>query len=288
MIPAFAANPTPYNEWDFDFTSVQITQDSKNLNKMIISMNVTYHGEMQLGTVSIITKVTDPSSYTSEHTELLRDMKIDETRPLNIVHQMKKEGTYSIDLSMTPPSAPHLGHIFDSNVKTFTVKPMGLERTLETIVSDSKEKISYMIEKQSTVRYYEALHAVIDLPEIHSFEKITVENGIVTEYPTDTTDIYIDSVLGYLDIKVNLVRQGNLLTSADAQDAFKDYVKFYAISDDVCYSVDCVTVYDVTNDATEKPEEFPWMLVIIPVKISVGVAAYFKNKSKPQSPVGKQ
>ncbi|MDH3501381.1 MAG: hypothetical protein OEL69_02595, partial [Nitrosopumilus sp.] len=81
MIPAFAANPTPYNEWDFDFTSVQIAQDSKNLNKMIISMNVTYHGEMQLGTVSIITKVTDPSSYTSEHTELLRDMKIDETRP---------------------------------------------------------------------------------------------------------------------------------------------------------------------------------------------------------------
>ena len=186
---------------------------------------------------------------------------------------MTQEGTYTVEMSMTPPTDPHMYHIFDTDNQTFTVGPNGFERIVEKIVLDSDEMISYKVEKPTAISEFESLHAVINLPKDHTFEKIIVENGSVEEFSIDTKDIYIDSVLGFGDIKVNLVRQSNLLPNVGAQeDSFQNYVKFYAVDNDVCYSVDCVTIHKVTEESeevTEEHEEFPmWMLVfLIPVAI---------------------
>jgi len=33
MISAFAENPTPYNEWDFDISCLQVSQNPHNLEE---------------------------------------------------------------------------------------------------------------------------------------------------------------------------------------------------------------------------------------------------------------
>ncbi|MDH3853623.1 MAG: hypothetical protein OES23_04140, partial [Nitrosopumilus sp.] len=54
---AFAENPTPYNEWDFDSGEIEISQDPRNLDDMIILIPVIYKGDMGLGTVEISARV---------------------------------------------------------------------------------------------------------------------------------------------------------------------------------------------------------------------------------------
>ncbi|MDH3657379.1 MAG: hypothetical protein OEM77_04500 [Nitrosopumilus sp.] len=282
IIPAFAENPTPYNEWDFDFMGVTVFQDPNNLNTLIISIPVGYHGEMLFGTVEINTIVTNPDGKIKPYSDLIRDMKIGGSQVVEFKHRMLQEGTYTVEMNITPPSDPHMGHIFDTENQTFTVEPNGFERAIKAVVLDSDEMVSYNVEKPTTVKNFEVLHAVIDLPKEHTFEKIIVENGSIVEYPIDQKDIYIDSKSGYHDIKVNLLRQNNLLPTVGAQDTFEDFVKFYAVVEDVCYSVDCVTIHDVTNDVTEKPEEFQWMFIIIlaAVVTVTAIGIYFGKMCK--------
>jgi len=57
---AFAENPTPYNKWDFDSGEIEISQDPRNLDDMIILIPVIYKGDMGLGTVEISARVSNP------------------------------------------------------------------------------------------------------------------------------------------------------------------------------------------------------------------------------------
>ena len=40
VLYAYAENPTPYNEWDFDFGDIEISKDPRNLADMIILIPV--------------------------------------------------------------------------------------------------------------------------------------------------------------------------------------------------------------------------------------------------------
>jgi len=80
MTPAFAVNPTPHNEWDFDFIGIAVFQDSNNLNTLRISIPVVYHGKMSLGTVEVNAIVTSPDGKIKLHSGLIRDMKIGESQ----------------------------------------------------------------------------------------------------------------------------------------------------------------------------------------------------------------
>jgi len=133
-----------------------------------------------------------------------------------------------------------------------------------------------MLEDPNSVQYYEIVHAVINLPESHIYEKIAVTNGkFVREYSIDKTDIYIKSNSSYKDMKVVLVKEGNLLSLASAQDTLQDYVKFYAINKDRCANIFCLNI-DLVED-----EEFPlWVLVIVSVGVASGFVMYLKKNSK--------
>jgi len=278
-IPVFAENPTPYNEWDFDFdfSEVEIYQDPNDLQNMIIKTRVSFEGDMSLGTVNIYAHIIGPNGneYTSFGT--LRDMQSGDTGLVRLVHGIVQEGIYTIDLRMTPPSKPFLDHIFDTQTITYVVEKYGFEKEVETIGDDSDEMITYHIENPITVQYFESVHAVINLPEVHTFEQIKVTNGeFEKNFSINTKDIYMESKSGYKDLKVHLLKENNIFPMVDAQDTLQDYVQFYKVNKELCPTVNCVNINQ------EKPEEkFPlWVLVIVPVGISVGLIVYLKNNSK--------
>jgi len=126
------------------------------------------------------------------------------------------------------------------------------------------------------IRYNEMIHTVIALPEDHTFEKIAVVNGkFVREYSTDTKDIYITTKATFEDLKIKIVREGNLLPLADAQDTMQQYVKFYSNDKEQCTKMFCVNI-----DTVEDKPEYPlWLLLFLGV-IPLG---YFviKTRSRP-------
>ena len=239
-IPVYAENATPYMEWDFniDFSEVKIYQDPNNLHNMIIKTRVSFEGEMPLGTVNIYAHITEPDGNESTTFGTLRDMKSGETGLVRLVHGMVQEGIYTIDLKMTPPSKPFLDHIFDSQTITYEVPKYGFEKEVETIGNDTDEMITYQIENPTSVQYFESIHAAINLPEIHTFEKIIVTNDeFVKDFSIDTEDIYMESKSGFNDLKVHLVKENNIFPMADAQDTLQDYVQFYKVNKELCPTV---------------------------------------------------
>ncbi len=48
---AFAENPTPYNEWDFDITELNVHQNEFDLEKLDITIDVLFKGELPEGTI---------------------------------------------------------------------------------------------------------------------------------------------------------------------------------------------------------------------------------------------
>jgi len=123
---AFAENPTPYNEWDFDFGEIEISQDPRNLDDMIILIPVLYKGDMGLGTVDISARVSNPDGSQFTHPQTVSNMEIGQTKMVKVTHRMSFDGTYIIDMKMTPPEKPYLGHIFDTETLTYVVEPNGL------------------------------------------------------------------------------------------------------------------------------------------------------------------
>ena len=259
-IPAFAENSTPFNEWDFDILGAEVSQNPHDLEEMVISVSIVYNGDMLNGTANVSANVTDPTGSSFVHVASIPILEIDESDTLKIIHHMNYDGLYTIDIKVTPPEKPYLFHVFDAETLAFLVEPYGREKDMGTIATDSDEMTSYKL-KNSTVKYREMVHAVITLPKVHTLEKITLtnENKLVKEFPVYTKDIYMKTYSHYKNMKINLVKNNNLFSSADAQDNLLDYVNFYVKPRDVCKNVYCYNV-----DVVEESEEFPiWMLVFL-------------------------
>jgi hypothetical protein len=56
----FAEIPTYNDEFDFNFTDIEVYRDSNNLQKLIIKPHVFFEGNEELGSVNIEVIVTDP------------------------------------------------------------------------------------------------------------------------------------------------------------------------------------------------------------------------------------
>lgn len=287
-IPAFAENPTPYNEWDFDFGEIEVSQNPDNLKEMVISVPIKYKGEMLNGTANVSANVTNPNGKSIVHHDSTLILEIGEYTTLKLTHLMNHDGLYNIEIKATPPEKPYLDHVFDSETLTFLVKPNGREKDVGTLSTDSNEMISYRLKNSTSVKYNEMVHAVITLPEAHTFEKITLtnEDKLVKEFSVDTKDIYMKPSSHYENMKVNLVKSDNLLPSADGQDTLHEYVVFYVNPKEMCDSVYCVNI-DLVE---EEPSEFPLVPVVIGVASVVGaliIIKYLKskdNKSQPNKP----
>jgi len=277
VLYAYADNPTPYNEWDFDITELTVQQNTSDLEKLDISITVLYKGEFPEGTANVYADVTNPDGYSHELFGEIRDMSIGEHEPIVLSHYMPVDGTYTIDVRLSPPEKPYLDHIFDTQSITYTLKENGREKNIKVLGDNSGSVISYFMQNYKDVKYNEMVHAVILLPEDHTFEKIAVVNGkFLKEYSTDTKDIYINSVAPFKDLKVKLVKEGNLLPLADAQDTMQEYVKFYSNNKELCNRIFCVNI-----DPVDDSELFPlWWLISIPIAAGI-LYYYFKTKPVP-------
>jgi len=99
---AFAENPTPYNEWDFDITEVDIQQNQSDLEKLDISITVLYKGEFPEGTANYYANVTNPGGYSHMLFGQTRDMSIGEIRIIDLTAHMTMDGIYDIDVWLSP------------------------------------------------------------------------------------------------------------------------------------------------------------------------------------------
>ena len=151
---AFAENPTPYNKWDFDSGEIEISQDPRNLDDMIILIPVIYKGDMGLGTVEISARVYNPDGSQFTHPQTVSNMEIGQKKTVKVTHRMSFDGTYIIDMKMTPPEKPYLGHIFDTETLTYVVEPNGREYQLEVSGSDTVEETAYHLDHPEDVKYY--------------------------------------------------------------------------------------------------------------------------------------
>ena len=257
----YADNPTPRNEYNFDFTKIEISQNSYNRREMIVSTGVLYYGESPLGSVDIFAEVISPSNKRMTLFGSLHDMKKGNEHYLDLRDSIKEEGTYTINLRMSPPEWQYVNHVFDTRTLTFTVPPNGFERQLETIGIDYDDRTTYFINNPNSIADNEIVHAIINIPPDHMFEKITVNNGIFEQdFPIDTEDIYFKSEFGFQLFTVSLVRVGNLLPYTGGQDTLQDYVRFTAVNEDMCDSVDCLFID--YNEPVDEPELPIWIIGI--------------------------
>jgi len=174
---AFADNPTPYNKWDFDISKVDVSQIQHDLEKLDISIDVLYKGQMHKGTANVYANVTDPDGYSRSLFGQVQDLSIAEIQTVNLRGHLPKDGKYEISVMLTPPAKPHLDHIFDSEKFTFDVDANGREKSVDVVGVNSEWTISYSLQNYRDVKYNEMIHAVIALPENHMFEKIAIVNG---------------------------------------------------------------------------------------------------------------
>jgi len=272
---AFAENPTPYNEWDFDISKVDIQQNKFDLEKLDISITVLYKGGLPEGTANFYANVTNPDGYSHMLFGQTRDMSIGQTQRIDLIAHIPMDGKYSVDVWLSPPEKPFLDHVFDTKDATYTIDLNGREKSIKSSGDYSDEMVSYSLDDYTDVRYNEMIHTVIALPEDHTFEKIAVVNGkFVREYSTDTKDIYITTKATFEDLKIKIVREGNLLPLADAQDTMQQYVKFYSNDKEQCTKMFCVNI-----DTVEDEPKYPlWLLLFLGV-IPLG---YFFIKTRPR------
>jgi hypothetical protein len=275
---AFAENPTPYNEWDFDITELTVQQNQSDLEKLDISITVLYKGELSTGIANVYADVTNPDGYSHKIFGQTMILSVGESQTIVLSAHMATDGKYEVDVTLSPPENPYLDHIFDAENIAFTVNPNGRERIMDSVGDYDESMISYSLQNYTDVRYNEMVHAVIALPEDHMFEKIAVVNGkFVREYSTDTKDIYINSAAPFKDLKVKLVKQGNLLPLADAQDTIQEFVKFYSNDKELCKKIFCVNI-----DHVEDEYEFPIIyLGIIPISGVAIVIVWHLFKTRP-------
>jgi hypothetical protein len=272
----YAVNPTPFNEWDFDLLDVTAYQSQTFQKEMLISFNILYKGQETQGTTNVEVFVTNPNGSVTPYHLQERDMSIGETETMRVTHVMSDAGKYTAEIILTPPEAPYLDHVFDENTVSLTMEELQLEKKLVTTFKDSVSMTEYSIRNPNSIGYNHMVHAVINLPDDHNYEKIALVNGeFVREYPVSTTDIYMRSASeNYQDVKVKLVKEGNLLPLADAGTAMKEYVGFYSRGEEFCDAMKfCADI-----DAVKKAEEFPtWVMAA--VLVGAVVASILKKKT---------
>jgi len=261
------------------------------LERLDISITVLYKGELPTGTANVYADIDNPDGYSHKLFGQTGILSMGESQTITFKQQMLTDGDYSVDVKLSPPEKPYLDHVFDHENTAFIINPNGLERTMHSVGDYSTEVISYWLQNYKDVKYNEIVHAVIALPEHHTFEKIAVVNGkFVREMSIDTEDIYIDSVAPFKDLKVKLVKEGNLLPLADAQDTMQEYVKFYSNDKELCTKVFCVNI----DSSNEPPVILLVMIAIVVIAVVIlvliGVILFvLKTRPAPYSNIlGKQ
>ncbi len=292
---SFAAIPTEHNEWDFDFVDVHVYQDKTNLNSLIIKPNILFKGENAFGTVNIDVRIIQPDGTPTSANGRITNMESGETEPRRMHTGVIQEGKYKIHLSMTPPEKPYFGHVFDTFTTDFTIPKNGFENIADTVVGEEENSIMFSIENPQTVAPDEAIHAVINLPEIHNYEGIVIVNDekIIHTYDTDTEEFYLTSDTLYRNMEIHLVENGNLFPKTYAQNSVQDYVTTYKVNKDMCSSLKCL---DITVDDVEEEFQLMYLAIIVPVIVVVIFAIKFlgvfckKKYGKPHTeipPIGR-
>lgn len=281
---AYAEFQTFDGEYDFNFTEIEIYQNPQNLRELIIKPHVFFVGTEELGSANIEVIVTDPEGV--QHTPQvgrINDVSIGTMGSIDWTHYLTMEGTYMIDLVMKNTSLEYPNHLFAEKSLEYTVKKNGFKKILNSNVSEDVDgnKI-FILRNIDDIKSFELVQIIFNLPEIHSFEKIGIVNGDYNEtFDIDKPELFLESKSGYADMELYLIKEGNLLPFADAQSEFLDYVTFFAINQNICYSETCVSI-DYVEPIGETTQEFPyWMLVIVLVIIASGILFYFlKRKEK--------
>jgi len=288
----YAEIPTYNDEFDFNFTEIEIFQDPDNLKNLIIKTNISFDGMAELGSANIEFIITDPEGY--QHTpEISRvnEMSIGAIEPAYWNHYLTMEGTYTIDLVMTNTSLEYPGHIFVQTSIDYTVKKDSFKKMLNSNLSEDVDgnKI-FTLRNIEDIKRFELIQVIFDLPETHSFEKIGVLNGNFTKtFSIDKPELLLKSQFGYADMQLYLIKEGSILPFADAQSEFLDYVTFYSINRDVCYSKNCEPIDYIPPLQSKQIDEFMFfehislwlLLLIIPVIIIiVAFVIKFVRKTK--------
>lgn len=78
FVSVYADNPTPYDEWDFHFTNIEIYQNPNNLKQLMIEPHVFFEGNESLGSVNLEIIVTDPDGYSTRYDARINNIE-DET-----------------------------------------------------------------------------------------------------------------------------------------------------------------------------------------------------------------
>jgi len=277
---SFAEIPTPQNEWDFDFLDVRVSQDYSNPHNLIIKPNILYKGMMPEGTVKIDVEITQPDGEILPAGGMMIDMETGDTRSTGILAFVNQEGDYVINLKMTPPEEPYLDHTFDTFTLEYTIPENGFEKELNLFLDENDNSIIYRIEKPSTIKEHEGVHTVMNLPQDNTFDSIAIVNDqkIIKYFPVDTKEFHLISDVGFNNLEIHLVKEGNLFPIAYAQGSMNDYVTTYKISKDICSDFDCL---DITIIETVE-EEFPyWMLsFLLIVVIAYPIFKFIKKCEK--------
>ena len=285
MGTAYAANPTNFNEWDFNLRGITAEQDPNNLNNLIITPEVYYEGVMAKGSVNLEVIVTDPRGSEFAFAGRMHDIDDKSSSQISWSHPMSVPGEYSIEVIVRTTSLEYADHEFDRETIHYVVEPKGFSKPLDFIVEDTENAVNYKLGNKQFIQNYERLLVSFNLPEHHMFDKFIITNGEFQEsFRTNTKELYLQSGSGYQNLQISLVREGNLIPMADAQSEFIDLVEFSAVHQNVCYDVDCKSI-DYEPPEEESPEEFPiWILgflgvvAIIPLlmrkKTNKGLSGY--------------
>jgi len=143
---AFAENPTPYNEWDFDIANVELRQNKFDLEKLDISITVLYKGGLPEGTANFYANVTNPDGYSHMLFGQTRDMSIGQTQRIDLIAHIPMDGKYSVDVWLSPPEKPFLDHVFDTKDATYTIDLNGREKSIKSSGDYSDEMVSYSLD----------------------------------------------------------------------------------------------------------------------------------------------
>ena len=274
---AFAEYPTPFNEWDFDIQEVSVFQDPINPEILRLSVPIEYKGGWDTGIANLDIKVTDKNGRESTFFGQTRILEVGDVQEMRFKKIIDVDGVYTVEAKLWSPSIEYKGHVFQEDDAFLTVPYNGYLIKYGTI-GEVKDKItSYYLSDLSQIKYDQVVHAKVNLPETHNFEKIALVNGnkVIKEYPTDVTDIYIQSDShDYSSMNVKVVEYGNLLPLVDAQDTAQEYVVFYAMD-----KVDCEGKVCMSIDPYDIPFEFEWWMLIVVAGIVGAVAnLFYRNK----------
>lgn len=280
----YADNPTPFEEFDFNFIDIEIYQNPNNLRELIIKPHVFFEGNADLGSVNLEAIITDPDGYPHPQTGRINDMADNSERSIYWTYHLPSEGTYTIDLVMTNTSIEYPDHIFDEKTILYTVNPNGFERLVDSVMNIGEDGNDvFMLRTFEPIKKFERAHIIFDLPEKNLYEGIGVTNGEFKKtFDVGIKELFLESEFGYDDLEIYLIKEGNLFQFANAQSELLDYVTFYAIHKNICYSEICESV-DYKEPEEKSHEDYYWLLGIIPAACIIGVVIYLKQKSNSKS-----